>query len=82
MDEQLQLFVKPVEGRRVKDPVTMRVLAPDGEWKPAVSFWHRRVLEGDVTDETERALLLQAPEPEVTEPKQRKAKSLAESKED
>jgi hypothetical protein len=42
------IFVRPVEGRRVKDPFTFKVLAPEGEHKPDTSFWRRRLNDGDV----------------------------------
>ncbi|HDS8578258.1 TPA: DUF2635 domain-containing protein [Klebsiella variicola] len=42
------LKLKPVPGRTVRDPKTMRVLAADGEEKPRTSYWTRRLADGDV----------------------------------
>ncbi len=42
------LFLKAAPGRRVKDPDTLQLLAPNGEWKPETSYWHRRLIEEDV----------------------------------
>ncbi|MBJ8744031.1 DUF2635 domain-containing protein [Citrobacter farmeri] len=42
------LKLKPVAGRTVRDPKTMKVLAADGEEKPRTSYWTRRLADGDV----------------------------------
>jgi hypothetical protein len=42
------LKIKPAPGRAVRDPVTMKPLAADGETKPRTSFWTRRLADGDV----------------------------------
>lgn len=44
------LFLKAVDGRRVKDPKTFAVLAPDGEFKPDNSHWRRQLMHGDVVE--------------------------------
>jgi len=45
-----KMFVKAAPGRRVKDPYSLKLLAPEGEWKPVESYWLRRVLFGDCTE--------------------------------
>lgn len=45
-----ELFLKPQTGLKVKDPVTGKSLADDGETKPANTYWLRRLAEGDVVD--------------------------------
>ena len=47
------LFLKPArdaEGRAmlVRDPVTMKPLAADGEWKTQAPYWIRRLADKDV----------------------------------
>lgn len=42
------LKIKPAPGRAVRDPVTMKLLAEDGEEKPRISYWVRRLKDGDV----------------------------------
>ena len=42
-----RMFVKALPSRRVKDPYSLKLLAPEGEWKPRESYWMRRVLFGD-----------------------------------
>jgi len=44
-----RIFVKPVEGRRVKDPRTRELLRDLGAWVPKDSYWTRRIKDGDVT---------------------------------
>lgn len=44
------IFLKAAPGRRVKDPVSMRLLAEDGELKPKNVFWCRRLIDGDVIE--------------------------------
>lgn len=48
MKDPAIMFVLPVEGRRIKDPVTLILLDPNGEWKPCNSYWDRKVKDGDV----------------------------------
>lgn len=45
-----ELFLKPQTGLKVKDPVTGKPLADDGETKPANTYWLRRLADGDVMD--------------------------------
>jgi len=46
-----RIFVKPkVEGGIVRDPLTLRQLKPEGEWKPFNTYWARRLKMGDVVD--------------------------------
>ncbi|MBA3027442.1 MAG: DUF2635 domain-containing protein [Desulfobacterium sp.] len=43
------LFLKPKPGVLVKDPVTGKPLATEGEEKPDTTYWRRRITDGDVT---------------------------------
>ncbi|ETS31056.1 DUF2635 domain-containing protein [Photorhabdus khanii] len=42
------MFVKPVIGRRVRDPVKGVFLPESGAEVPNNIFWHRRLKDGDV----------------------------------
>lgn len=42
------ITIKPAPGRRVRDPETEELLNPEGEAKPATSYWLRRLRDGDV----------------------------------
>ncbi|EJY6446057.1 DUF2635 domain-containing protein [Salmonella enterica] len=42
------LNIKPAPGRIVRDPKTMNPLAETGETKPRISYWTRRLADGDV----------------------------------
>ena len=42
------MFIKPCEGRAVRDPTSRALLAADGEEKPDTRFWRRRVRDKDV----------------------------------
>ncbi|ECY1177898.1 DUF2635 domain-containing protein [Salmonella enterica] len=42
------LNIKPAPGRIVRDPKTMKPLAEAGETKPRISYWTRRLADGDV----------------------------------
>lgn len=42
------LKIKPAPGRIVRDPKTMKPLADAGEIKPRISYWTRRLADGDV----------------------------------
>jgi hypothetical protein len=42
------MFVKPVEGRLVRDPVTKEPLPKSGRYVEDSSFWRRRIAKGDV----------------------------------
>ncbi|HFP3784764.1 TPA: DUF2635 domain-containing protein [Escherichia coli] len=46
----MMLKVKPAEGKVIRDPFTMKLLAPEGEEKPRNSFWLRRLAAGDVLE--------------------------------
>ncbi len=48
MSEPNQIFIAPAPGRRVKDPHTLQLLNPEGEWKPEISYWLRRLNDEDV----------------------------------
>ncbi|TDB43327.1 DUF2635 domain-containing protein [Photorhabdus luminescens] len=54
------MFVKPVVGRRVRDPVKGVFLPESGAEVPNNIFWHRRLKDGDVEvyrpDATEKAV--------------------------
>jgi len=57
------VFVKPAVARNIiRDPSTRIALAADGEWKPANSFWLRRIAQGDVVDLTKQQTQAQAKE--------------------
>lgn len=57
-----QIFVRPVPGRRVRDPGTMQPLAEAGELKPLTTYWIRRLSDGDVVEA----------KPQAAEPKARR----------
>jgi len=42
-----KVFVKPVEGKRCKDPRSNLVLPERGKYVPKNSYWLRRVSDGD-----------------------------------
>ncbi|MBK5145993.1 DUF2635 domain-containing protein [Budviciaceae bacterium BWR-B9] len=42
------MFVKPVSGRVVRDPVKGTFLPESGEEVPENTFWRRRLKDGDV----------------------------------
>ena len=53
MAELPMLFLKPGEGRRVRDPlIPSRVLPAEGDYKPDNSFWRLRLHQGDVVEAT------------------------------
>lgn len=58
-----KIFVVPAEGMRVKDPITLRPLKPEGEEKPRTTYWVRRIRCGDCT----LGKAPQAPRPEATQ---------------
>ncbi|MBA1445879.1 MAG: DUF2635 domain-containing protein [Chromatiales bacterium] len=43
-------YLKPADGRLVRDPVTSKHLASNGEDKPRNSYWLRRLKDGDVVE--------------------------------
>lgn len=49
MDET-QMFIKAAPGRLVRDPITMQKLAEGGEKKPRITYWNRRLRDGDVVE--------------------------------
>lgn len=42
------MFVKPVEGRAVRDPFTHAPVPPGGRHVEASAYWLRRLRDGDV----------------------------------
>jgi len=42
------MFVKPAPGLQVRDPETKRLISPEGEEVPEISFWWRRIRDKDV----------------------------------
>ncbi|WP_000979223.1 DUF2635 domain-containing protein [Escherichia coli] len=46
----MMLKIKPAAGKAIRDPLTMKLLAPEGEEKPRNSFWIRRLAAGDVVE--------------------------------
>ncbi len=59
-----------IEGARllVRDPFTMKLLANDGEEKPASEYWLRRLRDGDV-EQVEVASVVTAKRPAAVETK-------------
>lgn len=45
---QDKIFIKPADGRQVRDPVTKEPLYAEGDSKPRNSYWLRRIKDGDV----------------------------------
>ncbi|GKX57615.1 hypothetical protein SOASR030_37270 [Leminorella grimontii] len=43
-----ELHIKPVSGRVVRDPETNEPLKTEGERKPNLGYWQRRLRDGDV----------------------------------
>ena len=43
----LKIYIKPVAGRSVRDPNTLEVIKPEGEYKPRDGYWLKRVKDGD-----------------------------------
>ncbi|EOC6673540.1 DUF2635 domain-containing protein [Escherichia coli] len=46
----MMLKIKPAAGKAIRDPLTMKLLASEGEEKPRNSFWIRRLAAGDVVE--------------------------------
>lgn len=42
------MFVKPAPGLIVRDPLHMTPVPPQGREVPDISYWHKRVLDGDL----------------------------------
>ena len=53
------MFVRPAEGRAVRDPTSRALLATEGEEKPDTRFWRRRLRDKDV-EETDRPTAAEA----------------------
>jgi hypothetical protein len=53
----MNVFIKPrpIDGQPaiVRDPSNGKPLSPQGEWKTKSQFWIRRIMQGDVIDETQ-----------------------------
>lgn len=46
-----KLFLIPAKpGLVIKDPYTHKPLKEDGEWKPEISYWTRRVNDGSCVE--------------------------------
>lgn len=50
--EPEQRLLVPGPGRRVRDPISLRVLPDAGDYKPLTTYWLRRLQDGDVLDAT------------------------------
>lgn len=46
------MFIKPCDGRAVRDPITNKLLHEDGQNKPDNTYWQKRLLAGDVKKTT------------------------------
>lgn len=49
------MFVKPMAGRAVRDPVKGTFLPESGAEVPDNAFWHRRLQDGDVVQVVEKS---------------------------
>lgn len=48
-----KFYIKPADSKiAVRDPVTLKPLAKDGDWKPQDAFWLRRMRDKDVVETT------------------------------
>lgn len=54
------MFVKPADGRKVRDPVTKRHIPDEGKEVPETSYWLRRIAAGDVQIASSEVSVLQA----------------------
>lgn len=45
-----QFYLIPAEGKRVRDPVTGKVLPSAGAFKPRTAYWFRRLRDQDVSE--------------------------------
>ena len=45
-----KVMLKPAAGKLVRDPVTRKHLAEEGELKPKNTYWRRRLRDGDVVE--------------------------------
>lgn len=57
MNPTTDMYVKPVEGRQVRDPLTRQVVPPEGRAVPRESYWVRRVNDGDLVEASAPATL-------------------------
>lgn len=76
---EAMMFVKPVEGRRCKDPVTCELLPEAGRNVERNSYWVKRVAKGDcveIKDSKSKA----PKEEKAAEPKEEKAAAPKEEK--
>lgn len=72
MAEKIKITIKAAEGRRVRHPDTLRLLAADGEEVQASSFWSRRLADGDVV-EVLKVTPAPQPAPQSASPESEKA---------
>ncbi len=49
-----RIFVKPIDGILVRDPLTGEILGKDGGKVTPNSYWKRRISDGSVTVEIEK----------------------------
>ncbi len=80
MADQETVFVKPADGRLVRDPVSRKPLADDGETKPRNSFWLRRIRCGDCIAQDVKRSAAKPTQPDPKEPKTKKAEAKPEPK--
>lgn len=52
MKVKTEFHIKPKDGLTVRDPITLRPLASEGETKPRNAYWLRRERDGDVEKTT------------------------------
>lgn len=45
-----KIFLAPIEGGRVRDPLTRKPLPVEGAWKPRTRFWLRRLADGSCVE--------------------------------
>lgn len=46
--KQKEVLLKPAPGCKVRDPITKKFLADEGEYKPLTMYWRRRIRMFDV----------------------------------
>lgn len=64
-----KIFIIANDGKRIKDPITLAVLEPVGEWKPRNSYWLRKITFGDCREAAppqEKAVAPEAPPAKVS----------------
>lgn len=62
----MKLFLKPKEGLKVPRPENGRELKAEGELVESSTYWRRRIIDGDVTEVSDKS---EASQPEVSESK-------------